>query len=101
MEVTQQLHNFEFRSQGEFEDLLQKSKFSLQEYIDLYDLVYNIDYPVNFRKIYSQISPNIQAIASQIESGHPSISYGLLFSAIDDAMTNHPEFLPDLDDIPF
>ena len=101
MEVTQRLHNFKFKSQREFKDLLAKSKFSLQEYIDLYDLVYNIAYSMNFRKISSQISPSIQAIASQIKSGLSPIAYVRFLSAINDAMTNHPEFLPDLDDIPF
>lgn len=101
MEVTQQLHNSEFKGHFGFEDLLGKVRFSLQDYIDLYDLVYNIAYPVNFRKISSQVSPNIQAIASQIIPDRPSISYGFLLSVINDAMNDHPDFVHNDDDIPF
>jgi hypothetical protein len=101
MEVKQQLNNSKFASQTEFDDLLKKANFSLQEYIDLYDLVYTIAYPDNFRKISFPISLNVQTIVSRIPCClHPAI-YRFMLISIDDAMTNHPDFVQMEDDTPF
>ena len=101
MEVTQQLHNSEFEGYVGFKNLLKKVRFSLHEYFDLYELVYNIAYPMKSKKISSQISPNIQAIAFQIPSGLSSITYLEFLSAINQAVVDHPNFHSNPDDIPF